>query len=55
MGQAFWGDYVVNRAPWSACAAAVVLAENDPALAERLYAGYANQVYEPADLCRLAE
>jgi hypothetical protein len=55
VAQAFWGDFVANGAPRSACAAAVALSEGDPALAERLYAGYANQVYEPADLCRLTE
>jgi hypothetical protein len=55
LGQAFWDDFVANGIPWSACAAAVVLAESDPTLPERLYAGYANQVYEPADLCRLAD
>ncbi len=53
MGQAFWSDFLTNDSPRSACAAAVALAENDPSLAERLYAGYANPEYEPVDLCRL--
>jgi hypothetical protein len=55
LGQAFWADFLANEAPRSACAAVVALAESDPTLAERLYAGYANPEYEPADLCRVGE
>jgi len=51
LGQEFWIDFVANNSPRSACAAAVVIAESDPTLAEQLYAGYANPEYEPADLC----
>lgn len=53
IGQAFWHDFSANGVPRLACAAAVAVAEDDPTLAERLYAGYANPEYEPADLCRL--
>jgi hypothetical protein len=55
MGQAFWNELQATDAPERACRAAVAVAEADQALAERLYAGYANPVYEPADLCRLTE
>jgi hypothetical protein len=51
LGQAFWIDFVANNSPRSACAAAVAIAENDPTLAEQLYAGFANPDYQPADLC----
>jgi hypothetical protein len=55
MGQAFWREYETSDAPKKACAAAVSIAEADPSLAERLYAGYANPEYTPPDLCRLPE
>jgi hypothetical protein len=53
VGRAFWSDFVATDNPRSACAAAVTMAEGDPTLAERLYAGYANREYEPGDLCKL--
>jgi len=53
LGRVFWSDFVANGDPRSACVAAVALAESDPTLAERLYAGYANREYEAADLCRV--
>lgn len=55
LGQAFWGDFVAHEAPRSACAAAVAVAESDPNVAERLYAGYANPEYGAPDLCRIGE
>jgi hypothetical protein len=55
LGQVFWNEFLVSDSARSACAAAVTAAENDPTLSERLYAGYANPDYEPADLCRLLE
>ncbi len=53
LGQAFWDEFLADGRPEVACDAAVTIAESDPSLAERLYAGYANPEYEPADLCRL--
>jgi hypothetical protein len=53
MGQVFRDNLVTDYAPRSACASVVEYAKTDPSLAERLYAGYANPEYEPADLCRL--
>jgi tetratricopeptide (TPR) repeat protein len=55
MGQAFWREFETSGVPKLACAAAVSIAEADPSLAERLYAGYANPEYAPQDLCRLPE
>jgi hypothetical protein len=55
MGQAFWREYETSGVPRLACAAAVSIAEADPSLAERLYAGYANPEYTPQDLCRLPD
>jgi hypothetical protein len=53
LGQTFWNNFLANGVPVSACAVVVAIAESDPTLAERLYAGYANREYEPADLCQL--
>jgi hypothetical protein len=55
LGQAFWDRLEAGQSAREACAAAVAVAVENPALAENLYAGYANPEYQPADLCRLGE
>jgi hypothetical protein len=53
LGEVFWSEFLTDEAPAAACAAAVVIGESNPTLAEQLYAGYANPEYEAADLCKI--
>lgn len=53
MAGAFWSVLEAEGDAVAACSAAVVIAESDASIAERLYAGYANPEYTPEELCSL--
>jgi hypothetical protein len=54
LGRAFWDSYSKTGDVNAACAAAISIAEADRKMAEQLYIGYANRVYENADICRVS-
>ncbi len=54
LGQAFWDSYSKTGDVNAACAAAISIAEADRKVAEQVYIGYANRVYENADICRVS-